>query len=328
MPYFLSLGKDENTFVGSGKLENGKLPIYITDYATGETLKSYYLPIPENAYGPGYLNVRGDKLVAIAGDQMVVLDLDLNEISPLSSLPETLLGSVRNDNPVSGFGMSATGIDFNDDLSLMVFTDSDGVKLYDFDNGTVTFVPGTEPKIDPDHMIQKRGYKSAGIVDQGKKVFAWKVGWEWTVGYLLYDIESGEGTFYPYSGGYDMWRSISDSGAPLAFHESTTGETGPVYIDFATEDVSPLPEFKPSLSGGWIDTREPYSAWIDEISNDGGLVQSRIMIQDNKTGEITPTSCVITAPEGSIENKIFCTRDKKAFVSVSYFNERFSFLVS
>ena len=326
-PSYIAIGSTSNTYIGAGELKSGIVPISLVDFTSGKILKSINLELPETYYGYAYLKAHVNNLVAITGDSMIVWDKDLNVAKPLTPLPKTLIDGADYDKSASDFGGSISNVDFNDDLTKIVFSDGEGIKIYDFNTDKITVVPESEAYYDKNNIMRSSGYKTVEIVDNNKKVFAWKVGYESTIGYMLYDIEKNESRFYPYSGGYGIWISINNSGVMLAHHYEYNKELEPLYIDFATGDVVPKPDFKPSESGNWLTVNDKYSAWVEETLSGNRMANCRIIIQDNSTGISRAADCLIKAPAGSVGYSVFCTDDGKAYVEIDYLGEQYTLLV-
>lgn len=286
----------------------------LLDLTNGETLRSVTVP------AGGIAGVFGTHFVSAAADGLRVWNLDLIEEAPVRAWTRNfceaagLTGGQKLSERIGG-------VDFSEDLQRMSFSDDEGVRLYDFAKDSVTTVPGTAPYRDPQNEVASEGYTTTWLVDGGKKLFACRVGWEWTVGYLLYDTGTGKTFEYPYGGGYGIGRTLTDSAAYLTGHD---GAQGSIMIDFATgkvlaSDIAPEP-------GVWREGGGRFDAFFEPVEGRNtpgdGLLTQRLAVRDGETGQIARTDFILTAPAGS--ERIFgVTRTGKVYVYAEYLGERY-----
>lgn len=313
---FLCGGTEPDTAVFQQPLDGISLELTLVRLSTGEVLAQRTIEYPGET-SIGFLDKRGDRIVAATGKRLGVYGLDLSEIRPFSEFPEELQNALGDDG-------QPRSLDFLPDLSRMSFVDDEGVKVYDFDTGKVTLVPGTEPYQPEGKIVAWTGYGSTMLVMGGEKVFAVKFGYEWTEGYLLYDLKTEESTYYPYGGGYGAGRIVTDTGALLVnhFERGNAETTESFHIDFGTGVVErqeeswegETPFFR--TGAGRYAVREQSGIVGDQ------MVKTTFLRIDLETGEETPLALTVTAPVGSVR-VLGAADDGTAYVTVGYLGERY-----
>lgn len=313
---FLCEGDQPDTAVFWRNATDSSLELMLGNLLTGEVLSRRMIEYP-GEYSIAFLEKRGGRIIAATGRQMGVFGLDLSEIRPMADYPADLRNALGGSARLRSF-------DFLADLSLMSFSDGEGIKIYNLKTGELTLVPGTEPYEPEGRDVEWTGYGDAMFVLGGKKLFATQLGYEWCNGYLLYDLESGETIAYPYGGGYSIGRLVTDTGALLMNHSdrSDNDRKATWRIDFKTGLAEEIPETFEGEMGFYHSGDSRYSARMNTRIAGDRMERATILRVDVETGEEVPLDLVVTAPNGSTR-MLGTTEGGSVYVSVSYLGERY-----
>ena len=267
--------------------------------------------------GDTYVVMTGEKLLAFKGDLGVVLSWDAH--------PTWLMDAVDDADRLAN-------VCFSPDLARVSVCAAEGVRVFEVATGESMLVPDTARKWDDRDIMSGEAYSGGDFVAGGSKLFCMKVGYEWTVGYLLYDLGTGESLYYPYSSGYGRTSRLTDGGYFLANYDVGLEEGEPIYIDFETGEVFPVPAFASQdmeMSGIYVSTPGHYRVELYPVGVPGGhnesIVSYHVRVLDTATGQTRDTGCVLEAP-GSAYMKVAATSDGRAYVQATYLGEHVAFV--
>lgn len=84
---------------------------------------------------------------------------------------------------------STSSFSISPDLSAIAYTTTDGVTLYDRNKKTSTFL-FEHPNANPKEVHEGEHYWITGFSNDGSKLICSRYGWEWSLGYRIYDLAS------------------------------------------------------------------------------------------------------------------------------------------
>jgi len=321
---------------------SGENDFIVLREGTSDTLAYGILRLPSNEidevlYLPRERIVWQDDnmLTVITAEQIRIFDFD-NELQPTFewTAPDWLVEYTAM-NAVQM--MRSEWVTFSSDWTKAVISLSrDGVKLFDLETGQYTLIPGTESYIDYESEIGSEGFKFADFVMDESKLLLTRVGWEWVAGYMLYDIATGESTFYEHIGRFGMWRY--DDRLYIADFRIDGGEPQPVYIDFATREVRPAPDLEERLERFFEDwtlddegedaepepaprfevIRNPTSVSALEATSDWH-VSEELTVFDNYTNSVVGDGIIVTRPSGHRILSTYVTASGRLYIRARFF---------
>lgn len=290
----------------------------LCNYQTGETGKTVSVPLTETSYYYIRALIRNDQLVLLADGKLSAWDLSLNQTIAPTALPiaAELLSSA----------------DVSADLNRIAYVDDAGIQIYDRTTDQTRLLKNTAPYLNPENEVKNEGYSSPQFVENDSKIFVPRFGYEWTAGYLLYDLATDEGTDYPYIGSYGRFRANTSNGCYLMFHSIDNETLPPTYLSFSDGSVREAPELQPLAeygdSGYWqMQANGQHWAWLaSEQKEDSSSYQLFFFHADNQ--QLVRSDFELSLPSSYAEVTLCgITENGDAVITIEYLGEQYTVLV-
>ena len=274
----------------------------------------------------------GDELTVITAEQIRVFNDQLQPVFEWTVA--TWLAAETEMNAVQM--ARSEWITFSSDWATMIFSSDKGIKTFDLATGDYQLIPGTEPYIDHDSDLGGKGYKFTYFVMDETKILATLVGYEHFAGFLLYDITTGVSTSYDYIGGYGAVTKLRDNRLSLDTYPIEERINPPVYIDFATHEIHPAPDFAEEVArylenGVWDDEEEEskpaphYQVNRKQVSDSAleemrdGHISEELTVFDNHTNTLIGDKVIVTAPNANAYISTFVTASGRLYIRARFY---------
>ena len=216
--------------------------------------------------------------------------------------------------------------------------DDEGIKLFNLETGEMRLLPDTgRVVLRPEHPDGAQ-YKYARFVLNGSKLLCWHIGWEWTEGYMIYDLETGQQSYHPHGSEESMYVGIGDAGVYLTGYRRYDDKSphGYVYIDFKTGESRAAPELEAiwnyfEFSYAQSMGRYVVKLALQHVADAGEALAAdtlvrKITVLDSHTGEVYDTGCTVTTqggaycdamalPDGRVYLQVTGTEETQGFIT-------------
>lgn len=191
-----------------------------------------------------HVKMAGDKILVCFEKHILVLNNELRRVERIP-LPEAIVQKAgrgqtfdENENVITYFG----GYDISNDMMKIVYTDEEGIKLYDIKSDKEVLLT---KNVNIEDRLKRYIYGSPRFIANDTRIIANKKGYEYSLGYVIYDIadgslktvdlltESGPNNVY-----YDT--GLLEPGVAVYNAETDKYERKRIYLDFESGDVTEL----------------------------------------------------------------------------------------
>lgn len=267
----------------------------------------------------GYTQIKQtpDKLILCLDNKIMAISKELEKLEEVP-LPKAILDKISRKPKYDSDGFADIifgGYDISNDLTKLVYSDEQGVKLYSINDSSeklLAEVVKATGKAEEDRLLKYYYYWKPKFVAGDKKVLFETLGYECIMNYTLYELEKGvsvyldirsEGSFHVIR--YDT--GLLAVNMPIFNELTQKGEYVTSYLDFKTGIVAE-PELKEPGDTGYI--IPDYYSYVGQ--NYAAFVTSKLDYNDNtnniyyinrldlKTMELEPKVISITPAEPHI----------------------------
>ncbi|WP_366921556.1 hypothetical protein MFMK1_001960 [Metallumcola ferriviriculae] len=216
------------------------------------------------------VTLTGERIVVRLKDRIIIVKKNLEQLEELS-LPKVIKDKITRElQQGTYFG----GYDISTDLTRIIYSDEEGVKLFDLADSSEKLLASTKPVTGTD-LVKKSYHSSPRFVANDQKVITTMTGYESAMGYTLYDLQENTSKTYNITGEASSSRFIRyDTGVlevkGVRIKDKETSELTLQYLDFKTGHVKEI-ELGDLGDGGYI--RFPDLTYVGE--NDAAFITSR-----------------------------------------------------
>lgn len=199
-----------------------------------------------------------NRLIACFDDKIWTFSRELERLEEIP-LPDVVRDKIEREPKYDSEGKSEIyfgGYDVSSDLTKLVYSDEEGVKLYNLTTGSERLLFKTK-EAEGDKFLNKYYYSMPRFVSEGKKIITVVYGYECIRNYTLYDLEMESGKVLEILSDVNLGVIRYDTGLiginiPSYNEAAQKQEYGTIYLDFKNGYMTEINLEDPDYTGNIV----------------------------------------------------------------------------